>query len=252
VKSAAIITKSTNKGERAIRSESTNSAERAGMKERTSCDERAMKAERTTPQYRITQFLHLVREGQEAWEKAGALLVKLIEEDENIFEKIIAQSEDGLRLEHLLTFERIGRGQLYPRLLLDESYAAKRVLDLGLPFATQVELHDHPIQVAVVQNGCVVTNLKRLNELNRAEAQVVLGENGARTVKEQASILMERKGREVVRYRIDGDSVIFFAHSKFTRAQLEDILKQFAPVTATAIKKAIVSNRFTSGVFHSA
>jgi hypothetical protein len=192
---------------------------------------------------RIGQFCDLVRQGIEAWEKAGALLVALLEEDPNVFEKIIANSVDGLKHEHLLTFERIGRKQLYPRLLLDESYPAKRVLDLGLSFDQQVALCDRPIKVAVARNDEIVTQLKRLNELTRSEAVTVIGEDGARSIAEQSQILIDRKARDPVRYRIDGDHVVFFALSTFTRAQLEEIIQNLPQPSALDITASIQANQ---------
>lgn len=192
----------------------------------------------------IQSFLAEVQRGVDAWVSAGKILVALIDKDENIFETIIAHSD--LKYEHLLTFERIGRGELYPRLLLDESHAAKRVIDLGLPYEKQVEICEKPFAVATVRDGKVVTVQKRLNELTRAEAALALTFTGVRPVKEQVEMVQEKKERSASgeRYRIEDGGVRWFAWNElFTWAQLEEILAKRPKLNALNLQSTMQGNQ---------
>lgn len=193
-------------------------------------------------QNEIDQFLGLVRQGEEAWEQAGLLLIALHDADEHIYEKIIAQS-DGLKFEHLLTFERIGRKELYPRLLLDEGHAAKRVSSCGLSFDKQKELCENPIPVATLMNGEVKIIHKRLSELTQTEARRVIGFDGVRPQAEQAELLLAKDIRKP-RYVIQGDKVYFTSNTTFTRAQLEEVLAQLPKPTGTSLAATIRGNAF--------
>jgi hypothetical protein len=195
---------------------------------------------------KIQEFLRLFNEGIQAWEQAGLRLVEMVEEDENIFTKIIAAG-DGIKLEHLETIERIGRKQVAVVSLLDESWGSQRVMDMGLSYEKQIELHEKPIPVAVKKHdGEIVVEQKRLFELSRDEARRAINQCGIVPPKEQKEAIKQKERHDKSRYVIIGDRVKFFATCTFSAAEIEEILARIKadPLTsAKSIKESVTKNQ---------
>lgn len=141
----------------------------------------------------VRRFTDLVDEGVDAWTKAGKLLVQIVEKNQNAY-AIILKECPKLSISLLLTFERIGRNELHPRLVLDSSIGAKNLL--SLPYALQAKYYKEPLPVVVSLDraGKPVVQNKPYHQLNKDEAKRVFSFGILRSVEEQASLLSSRNG----------------------------------------------------------
>lgn len=141
----------------------------------------------------IETFVVLVKSGIELWTKAGEMLVKLVEQNPNIYSEIIAKSPT-ITFEMLLAFERMGRKQIYPPLLMDNSPAAKMLLEL--PYDMQERFSKEQVELVVSEDGD--TEKRYLKELNAFEAKQMFDSDGIRPVEKQKEYLKThfRAGRK--------------------------------------------------------
>ena len=87
-----------------------------------------------TQERKVAEFATLIREGLDAWEKAGELLVEMVDECEHTYKNIIQEMPE-MSYEVLSRFEQIGRKQLYPKLLLSGSTGLRKLATL--PYSEQ-------------------------------------------------------------------------------------------------------------------
>lgn len=194
---------------------------------------------------KLERFFQLIKAGQDAWKDAGKLLIELVKEDEDVYEKIIARADGMITVENLETLERFGRG-LDPAILLSDSPGCRRLLRSHLEPSKMTDLASKPIAVVVLSNGGTRVEYKAISELTQAQAEVSIGNNGARSVDAQTEIIRENEAKRVVtetmRYRIDDGKVTFFAHSTFTLSELVEIESKLKP-TANELQTAMKRNQ---------
>lgn len=131
----------------------------------------------------IESFINMVREGISLWHRAGELLIKLVDDNPNIYSDII-QRNSGITFEMLLVFERIGRKQIYPPLLMDNSPGARRLLEM--PYDVQERFSKEPVDVVVNGDMLAPSVEKRyVKELSASDAKIVFGTSRVRSVSEQ-------------------------------------------------------------------
>lgn len=134
-------------------------------------------------QVSVETFIVLVRSGIELWTRAGEMLVKLVDSNPNVYAEIIEKNQ-SITFEMLLAFERMGRRQIYPPLLMDTSPGAQRLLEL--PYDVQERFCKEPVEIVVGENGSVPVVEKRyIKELSKYEARLAFDERGARPIEEQ-------------------------------------------------------------------
>jgi hypothetical protein len=92
----------------------------------------------------IDCFAKLVSEGIKKWEQAGKLLVALSDADPSVYSKI-TQRHPFVSMDMLMAFEKIGRKQLHPILLLSDSPAARKASTL--PYQDQKKIIESGIYV---------------------------------------------------------------------------------------------------------
>lgn len=138
---------------------------------------------------RINQFADLVQRGVDAWVEAGKILCEMVAEDSEVREKI-CDRVSWMTMEVLDGFERIGRKDVYPFLLLDQSPGAHRLIRLD--YETQKKFYDAEIAVAVLRRGEIVTESKRLNQLSWKEADTAISDTGIRPIAEQRKLLQPK------------------------------------------------------------
>lgn len=144
----------------------------------------------------IDEFLGLVKGGMELWADAGAILVELVEKNPMVYSEIIS-ANPSITFEMLVAFERMGRHQIYPPLLMDGSLGAKRLIDM--PYETQEKFCKEPMAVVIdASNGDPVVSMKHVKELNAYETKMVFDTDKIRTVPEQAEFAKthNRQGRK--------------------------------------------------------
>lgn len=134
---------------------------------------------------RITQFCRLINDGIEAWVKAGELLVDITRDDPAAFGKIVS-ANPHLTHDILLSFERIGRKEIYPYLLVDGSPGAK--LLCALPYDRQIKLYRSTVLVATKSKDGFGQEHKRVCDLTAQEAARVFNVAQIRTVSEQTKL----------------------------------------------------------------
>lgn len=169
-----------------------------------------IKPNTSIPAISVENFVILVKDGINAWSQAGEILVKLVEENPNVYTEIIRKTPT-ITFEMLLAFERMGRKQIYPPLLMDSSPGAKRLLEL--PYDVQERCCKDPVEVVIdASNGVPVTAKKYIKELSEYESRVLFSSSAVRTIGEQAEFVKthNKQGRKphVKRAKVIGTYVL--------------------------------------------
>ena len=177
---------------------------------------------------RIGQFADLVRAGLESWIRAGRLLCQIKADDPGAIAAIL-EANPELTPEILASFERIGRREVHPALVLDGSPGAKRLA--ALPYDEQARLHRAEVLVVVRSASGPVTRHKRVCDLTKSEALRVIGEQGIRTEAEQRRLLRPRRGEsgtvERMRREEEPDSPVIDVEAVAVEAGERDPRQQF-------------------------
>lgn len=135
----------------------------------------------------VQQFMAFVTEGVLAWTKAGRLLVQMVERNPNTF-ALIRKDNPQLSIDVLLAFEKIGRNEIYPYLLLEDSPGSKRLL--ALPYELQTKYYKTKVKVAVGWlAGKPVVEEKDVHALTSKEAERAFSPKGLRPIEEQIQLL---------------------------------------------------------------
>jgi hypothetical protein len=138
----------------------------------------------------IGQFCDLINKGVEAWVAAGKLLVKMVKSDGHVFDKITA-AHPNLTFDILSTFERIGRDEIYPYLLVDGSPGARKLA--GLPYDSQVEIYNGTVDVVTKGiSGFKIEHMK-IHDMTAVQAARVFDVNRIRSVNEQQKLLAAQR-----------------------------------------------------------
>lgn len=133
----------------------------------------------------VDMFANLVRAGVEAWTEAGRILVEAIDADPD-FSRKVRKAHPEISPDMLILFERIGRRQVYPAIVLDNSVGAQALL--ALPYDDQERLYRGNIEVAVGTTGSRVV-VKRIGDLTRTDVHRVFDGDHVRTHEEQRTYL---------------------------------------------------------------
>lgn len=124
----------------------------------------------------IDKFAELVRKGIDTWRTAGQVLVQLAAVTPDIVKRI-TDRYPHISESTLDTFLRIGRNEIWPPLLMDSSYGAKRLLECN--YDIQKEYAQKSIQVATSwTNGEIKSVTRKVSDLSRSEAMIVFDARG--------------------------------------------------------------------------
>lgn len=124
----------------------------------------------------IHAFADQLRKGIDNWRTAGTILVELARSEPDIFKKIQAIYPQ-IATSTLETFMRIGRKEIWPPLLADSSFGARRLLECN--YSLQKKYAEEPIEVATHWSGDKIRSVKKMvNQLTRSEAAIVFDGNG--------------------------------------------------------------------------
>ena len=139
----------------------------------------------------IDKFALLVRQGIDTWRTAGKLLIEMTEKDPSAVVRIKERS--GLSDAMIQTFARIGRNEIWPSLLADNSLGAQKLLLCRYDY--QKKYASEPIEVACEwRAGNIKTVKRKVSELSRAECAIVFSEKGTvHTLEQQAFRLKNPK-----------------------------------------------------------
>lgn len=177
----------------------------------------------------IDQFLSFFKEGYDAWVKAGEVLVELIDNDPSAIDTILDRYPD-INAGILRQFERLGRKQLHPLLLLESTPGESRLS--RLPYSEQVRHIDKPVEIIVETDAGPDTMSVQTKHLTRLQADQVFAKDHVRSLAEQRAWLMDRRERSVTDalqthpWRIVGKNQVEVAGVRLTRKQVLEILKE--------------------------
>lgn len=194
---------------------------------------------------KIEQFQSALGGVRFSIKQAGEILVSMLEENENTFEVLVGRRLASLPF--LEALEKVGRGALDARLLEDTGSIAWRAISQCLPMRDQEQLLSGTIPVAMIDNGGIRIEHKRLEEITNNEATRVIGDGKIRTADEQIVIIKEQSARRAVRelrYEIFGNRIRFRHGAEFTFAELEILIERNAP-KAEEIEESLKLNQIT-------
>lgn len=143
----------------------------------------------------IANFAEAVNRGIEAWAEAGSILVQMMAKDEDLFNKILsAHPEIGMDM--LLTFERIGRKQIFAPLLAMNCPASEHLLEL--PYEVQERCTREPVEIVVKHGENYKITSKRLHELTKKESELAFNHEGTRPTDRQLKILQIKAAEKII------------------------------------------------------
>lgn len=137
----------------------------------------------------IDRFISKIEMGRDFFIDAATLLVKLIDEEPGVCERIVALKRvDWMNMDVLHTFEAIGRKQLAVEAMFLPPHVLKRLLAMPVEMQAQVAQAPAVEVVRFANSGKINVTRKPVSRLTAREAPIVLGPAGVRPVAEQAAL----------------------------------------------------------------
>lgn len=165
--------------------------------------------------------------GIESWIEAGKLVANAVDKDPRWIEKACAE-DASLPAEVLHRFEQIGRRQIVPALLLNDSPGFKRLR--RLPYAVQERYAVKPVELLLANGDTLHVDVQNLTP---AQARQVFGVDRTRSLAEQRAIIEDAKAqRSVPRsngevpWRIIGKTLVVTGPCKMSVADLGSIISR--------------------------
>jgi hypothetical protein len=179
----------------------------------------------------IEEIAGLISQGIECWQKAGELVVRLLD-DHGMTAAEIARSSPYLTQSIISRFEQLGRKQIVPRLLVADFPATKHIV--RLPFSEQKRVLESPIELLILEDSNTDTLTTPVENLTYQQCKQVFGTNHVRTLGAQRAYLEEQKTKAPVLlveplYKIRGKRVIFTQPCEMSARQLAQILAEVEP-----------------------
>lgn len=175
----------------------------------------------------VQEIIDLINNGVECWFKAGQLVAKNIDENPDFVDQVCDQCKD-ISPETIYRFEQIGRKQLYPKLLLNDSPGVRRLR--RLPYALQERYAICPVTLLISGGETLEIDVRNLTP---AQAAQVFAGDRLRTVAEQRAFIEDKRAEDAAvtsvgdqPYRIVGKTVVVMQSCKFTTKDLARILAQ--------------------------
>ena len=181
----------------------------------------------------IKQIASLIQQGIDAWEKAGAALVHLIDSGTSI-EAIYDQLSGTVPIGVLESFERIGRRQVVPSLLIADYPAASHLMKLSIDQ-----------QESLLSNGCSLLILNEtgpnilkcsVRDLTGDQCRQLFNGNGVRSAGQQRTWIETNREKKATAklatkaaeepYILRRGKVLFNKGCELTRQQLAMLLAQ--------------------------
>lgn len=166
-------------------------------------------------------IVDLIQKGIEAWHEAGKLIAARMDENPEFIELMAAEYPE-LSTEVLYRFEQIGRNQIVPSLLLNDSPGVRRLRKL--PYQLQVKHSNEPITLTVRGGSTLLVDVRNLTSEQAAQ---VFAKDRIRTAAEQRAYIEDRMALEPASveranlpYRIVGHELVVMKACKFTTAEL--------------------------------
>ena len=175
----------------------------------------------------IKQFVSLFQEGYEAWVKAGKLVAGQLEQDPDFAEKVHAECPE-ISVDTVYAFDRLGRKELHPKLLVSDSPGAKKLR--RLPYSVQEKLTDSPVSVLIkTERGWDTLNVSVFN-LTAEQASQVFDSDCVRNEAQQRAFIESKCSKALIQvdepYRVSGRKLLVMQPCQLTAKQLARILSE--------------------------
>lgn len=177
----------------------------------------------------VKQFADLVFKGIDFWMQAGAIVSKAMDADPDFAEKV-SEEHPEISQEMVHAFDRIGRKELHPRLLLSDKPGPRRLR--RLPFRLQERHITEPVSVLVQTSKGWETLKMSIHNLTPSQASQVFDADSIRDEAAQRAWIQDRAAIEKVieqhnePYRITGGKLVIMEPCQFTPKQIAQILAQ--------------------------
>lgn len=150
----------------------------------------------------IDRFISKIEMGRDFFLDAGQMLVKMVDEEPQVFERILSMKRvDWLTMDVLRTFEAIGRKQLAVEAMFLPSHVISHLITL--PVDQQVKISANPVPVYTNGSARRRTEMvvhKPASRLTQREAKIALGPEGIRPIEEQKKLAEEKQPERVIGY----------------------------------------------------
>lgn len=182
----------------------------------------------------IAALAEAIQTGLNAWVKAGEAVVELVDNHGMSLGEIAAAARSELVTPHLLgQFERVGRRQVLPKLLV-AGYPAALPLQ-KLPFSEQERLMDEKVSLLMVRDGKQDMMQVGVEDLTKRQCAQVFDKNGLRSPGAQRAWLEDQiteaefteiKKKDAAAWQIKNGKLLVRAGCELGRHELAVILAQ--------------------------
>lgn len=176
----------------------------------------------------VSELVTLIARGIECWQKAGEIVVRLIDDQNQTIEQI-AESSEFLTEDIVSRFEQLGRKQLAPGLLIAD-YPAARCL-VKLPYSEQERLLSGSVELLL--DGGDTLNVSTKN-LTPYQCRQVFDRKYIRTLSAQRAWLESEKTKSAQSpipeieypYSIRAGKILIPSACQLTRKDLKRMLNE--------------------------
>ena len=185
-----------------------------------------------TIQTEIKKIGQLIQDGIDAWRLAGEIVVKLLDSDGLSIHDIVAQSDNEFVTPNLIAqFERIGRNQVLPKLLVLDFPAAKKLQ--RMPISEQSRLVEGKVEFLLLRDGKADTLNVSVRDLTKDQCKQVFSGDEVRTLSAQRAYLEDcitktqiNSSSKQFPWTIKNGKVYFVEGCEISRHELAVILAQ--------------------------
>jgi hypothetical protein len=180
----------------------------------------------------ITEFVALVTQGIECWNKAGEIVVRLLDEH-NMTIADIAETSELLTEDIVTRFEQLGRKQLIPCLLVADYPAARHLV--RLPYSEQKRAVETSVDLLVCEGKDTSVLKVSVENLTPTQCRQVFDGDQVRSIGAQRAWLEDRRATQEIRdvlsspgalYQVRGRKVVFKRPCELSAGQLAQIISE--------------------------
>lgn len=173
----------------------------------------------------VENFVTLFQRGYDAWIEAGKLVASALEEDPDFADKVHAKHPE-ISCDTVYAFDRLGRKELHPKLLISDSPGAKKLR--RLPYGYQEKYSDNPVPLLVKTEKGWETLKASVFNLTSEQANQVFDADGVRPEAAQRTWLECKSSKAIIQvddaWRVTGRKLIVMQPCQFTAGQLARML----------------------------
>lgn len=180
----------------------------------------------------ITEFVALITQGIECWNKAGEIVVQLLDEHGMTISDI-AETSEFLTEDIVTRFEQLGRKQLIPRLLVADYPAARHLV--RLPYSEQKRAIETSVDMLVCEGKETSVLKVSVENLTPAQCRQVFDGDQIRSIGAQRAWLEDKRGAQEIKealeqptsiYQVRGKRIIIRRPCELTSGQLAQMIAE--------------------------